>query len=129
MPAPTGSPSPPSGPSTSVDDAPRPCPRCEGELMLVTVRVVQHPVSMLSCGECGYTRWRSQGEVVGLGVALDALRVPGKSASPLSDEGVPTLEPLIIRDGVQTERLGKSARAATSPEPSSRGIRGSANPM
>jgi transposase-like protein len=80
MSAPPESTSPPARRPSSLDDAPELCPRCHGDLRVVTVSIVEHPISMYSCGDCGYSRWRSRGETVDLSVVLDQLRVGRKSA-------------------------------------------------
>ena len=71
---------PPRRRPSSPDETPGSCPRCDGDLRVVTVSIVEHPVSMFSCGDCGYSRWRSRGETLTLSVALDQLRVDRKSA-------------------------------------------------
>ena len=73
MPAPAAAASPRAYPPPRSDQA---CPKCSADLILVTVKIVDQPVSMLYCGVCEYGRWRSKGESVALTDAMDALRRP-----------------------------------------------------
>jgi hypothetical protein len=64
---------------------PRICPSCTASLFEVTVKISDHPVTMLSCETCEYRCWRSLGESIGLSRAIELLRPPRavKVALPL----------------------------------------------
>lgn len=59
---------------------PADCPRCGDGLTILTIKIVGHPVSMMSCSSCGYRRWRSQTEAQDLTRALDQFQqTPGRA--------------------------------------------------
>jgi hypothetical protein len=60
--------------SSHPDEDGGPCPRCFGTRMLVSTHVVGEPVTIILCGECGYSRWRSEDEILSLHRVLDRAR-------------------------------------------------------